>query len=125
MSKTLQQELDEYVGALAEIRKLYSEDGTITPDEKSQLDSLENRIQQLRSRIDSGHGGKQNGQPTAAPTVDLLMNNLRGPDGAPGLGGPNNAAAFRKVSDEILNRAKRRDYQQAPAALRPVATQTW
>jgi hypothetical protein len=66
MSKTLQQELDEYVKTLADIRKLYAEDGSIDPDEQFVLYSLESRIQQLRSSLDSRQARKQNGQPLAA-----------------------------------------------------------
>jgi hypothetical protein len=67
MAKTLQQELDEYRRLLSIFRKLYAEDGTITPDEQSHLDVLEGKIKQILPAATRQNAGNGNGQPFAAP----------------------------------------------------------
>lgn len=51
MSQTLQQELDEYRKTLKHVRKLFEEDGTITPGEQDQLNALSQKIDKLWAAI--------------------------------------------------------------------------
>jgi hypothetical protein len=71
MSKPLPQELNDYLKSLAELRRLYAEDGTITPDEQSRVDVLEGRINQLLSATGSSNAGNGNGQFSAPPRNTL------------------------------------------------------
>jgi hypothetical protein len=89
MPKTLQQELDEYRRLLGIFRKLFTEDGTIKPDERSHLDVLEGKIKKIVSAAGGSDAGSGNAKAFAGPNP--LTGDTRGViDGqsAP-LAGPN------------------------------------
>ncbi len=54
MSLTLDQELSEYLNILGSYRKLFEQDGVISPDEQVQLNAIEDKINQLRVLIPAG-----------------------------------------------------------------------
>jgi hypothetical protein len=83
MAKTLQQELDEYRRLLSIFRKLYAEDGTITPDEQSHLDVLEGKIKQLSS-VAMPNAGNGNGKPYTPFSVPTQNTRSDGGLGMPG-----------------------------------------